>query len=414
MLRRSSKWIFSIVSFSTLCLSAQHQVFGISLAPFIPPLIGMIIWAGFERRMAKNQNPFPLPAFLESNDSERFAYIKAFWPFWRLTAFINVVLLALLPHAISLRSLLIAYGTPWFLFLTCGAFNHIAAKTLSSPEQLASISRRFVFILFFVGTFVPFGITCILGAPLVATILVLSKIFRFDSEPMGKALVRLIFWSIHFLIDKIGFVQVALNDHSILQRTAQQGPFIYVGNHISMFDVLAFFAYGPPCTTFVKKKYAANPFLRLPILCAKFIPVDPTDLKSSSQSLTLAEERLKAGQSIIVWPEGTRSRDGKIGEFSNGIFKLAVKTKTTIVPVSFASNFPIFNHNASTAQFYGTFKLFIDILEPIAFSPQENATVRDASIQLRQITRDRLAQFLNCRTGDNSAIFSNNTTQEGL
>jgi 1-acyl-sn-glycerol-3-phosphate acyltransferase len=66
----------------------------------------------------------------------------------------------------------------------------------------------------------------------------------------------------------------------------------------------------------------------------KHIIVDRSDPLDAIRSLGRAKARIAAGVSVVVFPEGTRSRDGKLQRFKKGGFLLAVKTATSIVPVT--------------------------------------------------------------------------------
>jgi len=67
---------------------------------------------------------------------------------------------------------------------------------------------------------------------------------------------------------------------------------------------------------------------------AKHITVDRADALDALKSLKLAKQRIAAGISVVVFPEGTRSTDGKLLPFKRGGFLLALKSKTPIVPVT--------------------------------------------------------------------------------
>jgi 1-acyl-sn-glycerol-3-phosphate acyltransferase len=65
-----------------------------------------------------------------------------------------------------------------------------------------------------------------------------------------------------------------------------------------------------------------------------FVPVDRRDRAQSDQAIAMAVERLRAGRSFIVFPEGTRSRDGELQPFKKGAFVLAIAAQAPIVPVA--------------------------------------------------------------------------------
>jgi 1-acyl-sn-glycerol-3-phosphate acyltransferase len=66
----------------------------------------------------------------------------------------------------------------------------------------------------------------------------------------------------------------------------------------------------------------------------KHVTVDRSDPQDAVKSLARAKERLGAGISLVIYPEGTRSRDGRLQRFKKGGFLLAVQANTPIVPVT--------------------------------------------------------------------------------
>lgn len=117
---------------------------------------------------------------------------------------------------------------------------------------------------------------------------------------------------------------------------------IVVCNHISMFDVMTVLAFVPDINTFVKAKFQRVPIVG-PLLWAQgYILLDVNDPDSRIKAYLKAKEVLESGGRIVVFPEGTRTRTGQLGEFQNGVFKLALDTGCAISPVVFTSTRPVF------------------------------------------------------------------------
>jgi 1-acyl-sn-glycerol-3-phosphate acyltransferase len=64
-----------------------------------------------------------------------------------------------------------------------------------------------------------------------------------------------------------------------------------------------------------------------------YISIDRSDRQSAFESLKVAAEKIKSGVSVLIFPEGTRSRDGKIRPFKKGGFVMAIDSGVPIVPV---------------------------------------------------------------------------------
>jgi len=112
-------------------------------------------------------------------------------------------------------------------------------------------------------------------------------------------------------------------------------PQIFMGNHQSDFDILIALAHIPVQFRWIaKKELFAIPVFGAAMRSAGYIEIDRSDRTKAMHSLEEAALRIKNGKSIMTFPEGTRSRDGEIKPFKQGVFYLAIKSGVPIVPVS--------------------------------------------------------------------------------
>lgn len=112
-------------------------------------------------------------------------------------------------------------------------------------------------------------------------------------------------------------------------------PHIFVMNHQSMMDIPCAFAVIPANIRFVAKhtlKYV--PFLGWYMALTGMIFINRSDRRAAMRGLTTAGERIRAGANILAFPEGTRSKDGRILPFKKGPFLLALEAKVPIIPVA--------------------------------------------------------------------------------
>ena len=73
--------------------------------------------------------------------------------------------------------------------------------------------------------------------------------------------------------------------------------------------------------------------------------MDRKDMKKSLETILAGIKLLKEGKSLVVFPEGTRSRCDEVGEFKQGSFKLATKSNVPIVPVTIDGTYKIMEGN---------------------------------------------------------------------
>lgn len=110
---------------------------------------------------------------------------------------------------------------------------------------------------------------------------------------------------------------------------------VFMANHQSYFDIFALSGFLPVQLRWMAKASLFRiPFVGWSMYAADYIPVLRTDRKHAYQAFLKAVEKLKAGCSIVIFPEGTRSADGTIGEFKKGGTLLATRSGVPMVPVT--------------------------------------------------------------------------------
>ncbi|HSB64088.1 MAG TPA: lysophospholipid acyltransferase family protein [Thermoanaerobaculia bacterium] len=109
---------------------------------------------------------------------------------------------------------------------------------------------------------------------------------------------------------------------------------IYMSNHESGIDILLLLLVIPQDVRFLAKRSLFwIPFMGWSMWLAGFVPVDRKRTDKAKDVLSELDERLAKGTSILVFPEGTRSRDGTLGPFKKSGFLTALKSGVPIVPV---------------------------------------------------------------------------------
>ncbi len=122
-----------------------------------------------------------------------------------------------------------------------------------------------------------------------------------------------------------------------LEHVQGDRPAVYLINHRSNVDVLVFGFLYPRCPR-LKVLYKAE-MGRLPILgrvlrTGGFVPVDRHHQEHAFDAVDVAAGRLAAGDSILLAPEGTRSRSDALLPFKKGAFVMAIKAQVPVIPVA--------------------------------------------------------------------------------
>jgi len=127
-----------------------------------------------------------------------------------------------------------------------------------------------------------------------------------------------------------------------LENIPRDQPVMYASNHSSMFDIWALFATLPGSVRFVAKRELFRiPLLGRAMLAVGHVPIDRSARKSAFAAYDEAARRIRGGTSVVVFPEGTRSRTGDLLPFKNAPFGLAIAAQVPIVPVYVHHTFEI-------------------------------------------------------------------------
>ncbi|MGD8301597.1 MAG: lysophospholipid acyltransferase family protein [Desulfobacterales bacterium] len=209
------------------------------------------------------------------------------------------------------------------------------------------------------------------------TVLILS-LFVKSGDPMHK-IAR--FWGRSILA--VSRIKVTVEG---LSKIDPLHPYIYMPNHQSNFDIPVLLGHLP-----VQFRWLAKMELfKIPIFGhamrkAGYISIDRNNRESAFKSLQVAAEKIKKGISVLIFPEGTRSRDGKIQSFKKGGFVVAVDSGVPIVPVII--------HGARTIMAKGKFRvnpgqIRLSIQEPIDTTTYSRNTKEELMERVRRVICD--------------------------
>lgn len=110
---------------------------------------------------------------------------------------------------------------------------------------------------------------------------------------------------------------------------------VYMANHLSNVDPPVLFVVLPPRIALIGKEQVFRiPVLGTALHAGGFVPINRFDPEAARAAVEQALERLKRGVSFLVFPEGTRSPDGRLQRFKHGVFVMALRAGAPIVPVT--------------------------------------------------------------------------------
>jgi len=173
-----------------------------------------------------------------------------------------------------------------------------------------------------------------------------------------------------------------------LDNIPKETGYILFPNHQGMFDAMAFLeTHERPFATVSKIEVTRVFFLRNIIRMLQAEIIDRDDLKQSLTVIQNVARRALDGENFLVFPEGTRSKQGnKVGEFKGGAFKSAMKAKCPVVPVALVDAYKIFDTNSikkTTVQ--------IHYMEPLYYEDYKDMK----STQIAALLQERIQDEIN-------------------
>lgn len=117
------------------------------------------------------------------------------------------------------------------------------------------------------------------------------------------------------------------------ERIASDEARVYVGNHVSWFDVFAMASVIPSFTFIAKAELEKIPFFGRAARAGGIIFIERTNRKSAFESYRAAAKQVEWGRSVVIFPEGTRGFDYELRPFKKGPFVFAIAAGVPIVPV---------------------------------------------------------------------------------
>ncbi|MFW6232877.1 MAG: lysophospholipid acyltransferase family protein [Bacteroidota bacterium] len=119
------------------------------------------------------------------------------------------------------------------------------------------------------------------------------------------------------------------------EKLDPHASYVFAANHSSLFDIpVMHHSLAHDIRIIYKKELEKIPLFGFALIKSPYISVERTDPRNAMKSIDEAAEAIREGDSVVVFPEGTRSEDGRLGPFKRGAFLLAARAGKPIVPVA--------------------------------------------------------------------------------
>ncbi len=161
------------------------------------------------------------------------------------------------------------------------------------------------------------------------------------------------------------------------------GPAIYAANHGSALDIFVIFGYLPVDFRIIyKRSLSLLPLVGWSIWLGGHIPIDRRNPFHARRSLKRAACRIRAGTSVVTFPEGTRSPDSTVRLFRRGSFSLALEAGVPVVPVALAGIKDVVPHGLPSLR---PGRVFVGIAPPVPVEGRKPEEVDSLAEEVRRI-----------------------------
>ena len=176
-----------------------------------------------------------------------------------------------------------------------------------------------------------------------------------------------------------------------LENIPAENGFMMYANHQGMFDVLAIAATcEAPLGAVLKKELYDIPFLHQIAVCTKSFAMDREDVRQSLTVIQNVTEEVKQGRNYLIFPEGTRSKQGNgMLEFHGGSFRCATKSKCAILPIALVDSYKVLDQKGSAPV-----TVQLHYLKPISYAEYEGMKPAEVAALVKQRIQEKINECI--------------------
>lgn len=164
-------------------------------------------------------------------------------------------------------------------------------------------------------------------------------------------------------------------------RFARGGVYVIVSNHQSLVDILAAFRLFLPFKWVAKAELFSIPVIGWNMRLNRYIPIQRGDRRSAEEMLSAAERALRAGFSVYLFPEGTRSPTNDLRRFKTGAFRLAQRAGVPILPIAISGSRDALPKHSVVLR--GKHRISLKLLEPISVERVQQLSTEALAAEVR-------------------------------
>ena len=195
------------------------------------------------------------------------------------------------------------------------------------------------------------------------------------------------FWAWHYR-SLIPFWKLRLEGREKIPR---KRPVVMVANHRSLVDILALHKLRRHYKWTSKDENFKLPFIGMVLSLNNSVRIKRESMRSGAQFLSQAETEMKKGSSILLFPEGTRSKTKEMRRFKEGAFLLARKMNCGVIPIVHIGSEKTFDHGSWVLK--GKVSIHIRVLDEIPAAEVEKLEVKELMMLVRKKMEEGIARL---------------------
>ncbi len=190
-----------------------------------------------------------------------------------------------------------------------------------------------------------------------------------------------VFWAWHYQ-SLIIFWKIELKGR---KKIPWNRPVVLVANHRSLVDTVSLFSIRRPFKWVSKAENFKIPFIGMVLSLTNSIKIERDSSRAGFQFINQAETEMKKGSSILVFPEGTRSKTGKMRNFQDGAFVLAKRMNCGIIPIVHIGTEKALYSGKKSWVLRGKTKIRINVLDEVSAKEVSKMEVSELKEHLYKI-----------------------------
>lgn len=163
----------------------------------------------------------------------------------------------------------------------------------------------------------------------------------------------------------------------------------YFPNHSSIIDIPALYSTWRWPGMVAKKELWKVPVINGLLWLLHCVPLNRKSHKDAIDAIHKGVENIENGYPMVIFPEGTRSKNGEIGEFKAGSFKMATRAGALIVPVAMKN----VRKTLESADRFGIVKVYVEILPPIDSSALTPDEIKELPLRVENMVKEAYSKL---------------------